>query len=58
MIKLPEARVISDEIRELLVGKKILNTIRGYTPHKFMFSGDFDSVTFSEIVTRTSNVDS
>jgi formamidopyrimidine-DNA glycosylase len=37
MIELPEATVISNQINEVLKGKKIKNAIRGQTPHTFMF---------------------
>ncbi|MFW9923639.1 MAG: DNA-formamidopyrimidine glycosylase family protein [Candidatus Thorarchaeota archaeon] len=37
MIELPEAIVFSNQINETIVGKRIKQTIKGQTPHKFAF---------------------
>ena len=37
MIETPEAIAFSKQINETLVGKRIIEAIRGYTPHKFAF---------------------
>ena len=40
MIELPEALALAKQINDVLVGKKIKNAIRGFTPHKFLFPMD------------------
>lgn len=41
MIELPEAAVVSQQINEVLIGKKITNVTMGHSPHKFAwYHGD------------------
>lgn len=35
MMELPEAKVIAQQINETIKGKKIMNVVAAYTPHKF-----------------------
>lgn len=43
MIELPEAKVLSDQMNEELIGKEVVDVIVGQSPHKFAWlSGDTD----------------
>ncbi|UCG04182.1 MAG: endonuclease VIII [Candidatus Heimdallarchaeota archaeon] len=50
MIELPEAIVLSKQIKDTLKGKVVKSAIRGQYPHKFAFTGKFSDKEFSELL--------
>ncbi len=50
MIELPEAVTIARQISSDLNGKKIASGVRGSSPHKFAFTGEYSNEDFAAIV--------
>lgn len=50
MIELPEAITIARQIKSDLKGKRITSGVRGSSPHKFAFTGEYSNEDFAAIV--------